>query len=253
MSGHSKWASIKHKKGAADAKRGKLFTKLIKEITVAARDSGGNSDMNPRLRTAISRAKEANMGSDNIKTAIQKGTGELPGVTYESVSYEGYATQGVALIVDSLTDNKNRSSAEIRNIFSKKGGNLAGAGSVAWQFSYKGYISIDKSLISEDDLYAIVIDAGAENIEVGEKNFELYCDPKDFEKVKEALQAKNIEWESTELTQVPSSKVKITEASIAKQVLNLIEALEEHDDVQKVYANFDIPDAILEEMAKEME
>jgi YebC/PmpR family DNA-binding regulatory protein len=252
MSGHSKWATIKHKKGAADAKRGQMFTKLIREITVAAKDGGGDPNINSRLRTAIGRAKEANMGSDNIKTAIQKGTGELPGVVYESASYEGYAQGGVAIIVDTLADNKNRSSAEIRNIFSKRGGNLAGAGSVAWQFASKGYILINKSLIAEDDLFNLVIDAGAENIETSDEGYEIYCEMKDFEKVKAAVTAKGLKWEEAEMTKIPSTKVKIEDVAIAKQILGLIESLEEHDDVQKVYANFDMPDSVMEEAAKDM-
>jgi len=252
MSGHSKWPSIKHKKGAAHAKRGRLFTKLIREITVAAKSGGGNPDTNPGLRTAISRAQTANMPKDNIEKAIKKGTGELPGVTYESCSFEGYGPGGVAIMVETLTDNKNRSSAEIRNIFAKRGANMAGAGGVAWLFTAKGYILIDKSVISEDELFSICIDAGAEDIKVSEKNFEVFSDPKDFESVKAALDAKNIKAETAELTQVPNSTIKIGGPE-AKQLLALIEALEDHDDVQKVYANFDIPDEVLEKMAQEIE
>ena len=251
MSGHSKWASIKHKKGAADAKRGKLFTKLIREITVAAKEGGGNSDTNPSLRTAISRANDANMPKDNIKKAIQKGTGELPGISYESCAFEAYGPGGVAIIVEALTDNKNRSSAEIRNIFSKKGGNMAGAGSVSWIFTAKGYILLDKSQISEDELFAITVDAGAEDIKSSDKNFEIFTDPKDLEAVKSALQGKDIRWETAELTKIPNSTIKIS-GNDAKQLLSLIETLEDHDDVQKVYANFDIPDEVLEEIAQEL-
>ncbi|MBD3264510.1 MAG: YebC/PmpR family DNA-binding transcriptional regulator [Candidatus Omnitrophica bacterium] len=251
MSGHSKWASIKHKKGAADAKRGRLFTKLIKEITVAAKEGGGNSDTNPRLRTAISRANDANMPKDNIEKAIKKGTGELPGVSYESCVFEGYGPGGIAIIVEALTDNKNRSSAEIRNIFSKKGGNMAGAGSVAWIFTPKGYILIEKSQIEEDELFSLTIDAGAEDIKVGDKNYEIFCDPKDLENIKAKIKEKDIKWETAELTQVPNSTIKATGAQ-AKQLLSLVETLEEHDDVQKVYANFDIPDEVLEEIAQEI-
>lgn len=250
MSGHSKWASIKHKKGAADAKRGRLFTKLIKEITVAAKD-GGDPDLNPRLRTAIARANDANMPKDNIEKAIKKGTGELPGVTYESCIFEGYGPGGVAMMVETLTDNKNRSSAEIRNIFSKKSGNMAGAGSVAWIFTPKGYILIDKEQIDEETLFSISVDAGAEDIKTGEKNYEIFCDPKDFENVKKALTDKGIKWENADLTMVPNSTIKLS-GTDAKAVLALVEALEEHDDVQKVHANFDIPDEILEEIAQEL-
>ena len=251
MSGHSKWASIKHKKGAADAKRGRLFTKLIREITVAAKNGGGSPDTNPNLRTAINRANLANMPKDNIIKAIKKGTGELPGVTYESCTFEGYGQGGVAILVETLTDNKNRSSAEIRNIFSKKGGNMAGAGSVGWIFTSKGYILIDKASISEDELFSVAVDAGAEDIKTSDKNYEIFTEPKNFEAVKAALEAKKIEWMSEELTKLPNSTLKVT-GNDAKQLLSLIEILEDNDDVQKVYANFDIPDEVLEEMAQEM-
>ena len=251
MSGHSKWASIKHKKGAADAKRGRLFTKLIREITVAAKNGGGSPDTNPNLRTAINRANLANMPKDNITKAIKKGTGELPGVTYESCTFEGYGQGGVAILVETLTDNKNRSSAEIRNIFSKKGGNMAGAGSVGWIFTSKGYILIDKASISEDELFSVAVDAGAEDIKTSDKNYEIFTEPKNFEAVKAALEAKKIEWMSEELTKLPNSTLKVT-GNDAKQLLSLIEILEDNDDVQKVYANFDIPDEVLEEMAQEM-
>jgi len=251
MSGHSKWAGIKHRKAAQDAKRGKLFTKLIREITVAAREGGGNPDTNPRLRTAIERARDANMPQDNIEKAIKRGTGELPGVSYETCIFEGYGPGGVAIMVEALTDNKNRTSAEIRNIFSKKGGNLAGSGSVAWVFNKKGYILIDKSQVSEDELFAIVVDAGAEDIKTEGKSYEIFCQPQDFEKVKNTLKEKGIKWQIAELTMVPTSTVKVT-GNQAKQVLALIEALEDHDDVQKVYANFDIPEEIMEQLASEI-
>jgi YebC/PmpR family DNA-binding regulatory protein len=253
MSGHSKWATIKHKKGAADAKRGRIFTKLIREITVVAREGGGNPDTNPRLRTAISRAREANMPNDNIKMAIKKGTGELPGVIYESCIFDGYGAGGVAIIVETLTDNKNRTTAEVRNIFTKRNTNLGGAGSVAWIFSTRGYITIDKSAISEDELLTIALDAGAEDVKTEDKTlYEVYCEQKDFENVKSAIAAKNIKWETAELTKIPNSKVKIDAAS-AKQVLGLVEALEDHDDVQNVYENSDIPDEIMEKLAQEIE
>lgn len=252
MSGHSKWASIKHKKAIQDAKRGRLFTKIIREITVAAREGGGNPELNPRLRTAIDRAKDANMPMDNIEKAIKKGTGELPGVTYETCIFEGYGPGGVAIMVEALTDNKNRTSAEIRNIFSKKGGNLAGSGSVAWIFSQKGYILIDKETISEDELFSVVIEAGAEDMKSEGKNFEITTATKDFENVKSALREKNIKWETAELTMIPNSTVKI-EGPQARQVLSMMEALESHDDVQHVYANFDIPDEILETIASSSE
>ncbi len=251
MSGHSKWAGIKHKKAAQDAKRGRLFTKLIREITVAAREGGGNPDTNPRLRTAIERARDANMPQDNIEKAIKRGTGELPGVTYETCIFEGYGPGGVAIMVEALTDNKNRTSSEVRNIFSKKGGNLAGSGSVAWVFNKKGYILIDKSQISEDELFAIVVDAGAQDLKTEGKSYEIFCQPQDFEKVKSTLKEKGIKWQIAELTMVPTSTVKVT-GNQAKQILALIEALEDHDDVQKVYANFDIPEEIMEQLASEI-
>ncbi|MBU0693717.1 MAG: YebC/PmpR family DNA-binding transcriptional regulator [Candidatus Omnitrophica bacterium] len=250
MSGHSKWAGIKHKKAAQDAKRGRIFTKLIREITVAARAGGGIPETNAALRAVIDRAKDANMPQDNVEKAIKKGTGELPGVTYEECMFEGYAAGGVAILVEALTDNKNRTSAEIRNIFSKKGGNLAGGGSVAWMFNKKGYVLIDKSLIGEDELFSISVDAGAEDVKTGEKNYEVFCDSKDFENLKKALKSKGINWEIAELTMVPTSTIKVT-GSQARQVLSLAETLEDHEDAQKVYANFDIPDEILEELAGE--
>ncbi|MCK4917314.1 MAG: YebC/PmpR family DNA-binding transcriptional regulator [Candidatus Omnitrophica bacterium] len=251
MSGHSKWASIKHKKGATDAKRGRIFTKLIREITVAAKDGGGNIETNPSLRAAIIRANDANMPKDNIEKAIKKGTGELPGVVYENCSFEGYGPGGVAIIVETLTDNKNRSTAEIRNIFSKRNGNMAGAGSVSWIFTSKGYLLINKTEINEDDLFSISVDAGAEDVRVGDKNYEIFTEPKDFENVKNALKAKNVTWETSDLTKIPNSTIKIL-GNEAKQLLGLMEALEDQDDVQKVYANFDIPDDVLEKIAQDM-
>ncbi|MBI4846434.1 MAG: YebC/PmpR family DNA-binding transcriptional regulator [Candidatus Omnitrophica bacterium] len=249
MSGHSKWASIKHKKAATDAKRGKVFTKLIKELTVAARFGGGSPDANPRLRLAILRAKDSNMPKDNIEKAIKKGTGELPGVQYEEVTYEGYGPSGVAILVNVLTDNKNRAAAEIRSIFTKKGGNMAGAGSVSWQFSQKGMIIVDKSNCSDEDLLmSIVLEKGAEDMLVQEDNFEITTGPKDFEAVKKAVEDNNIKITSAELTMVPSSTVKIDDKPVAQQIFNLINSLEDNDDVQDVYANFDIPDEILKVM-----
>lgn len=248
MSGHSKWAGIKHKKALADAKKGQIYTKLIKEITVAAREGGGNPETNARLRTVITKAREQNMPSDNIKTAIKRGTGELPGVTYETVIYEGYGQGGVAILVEALTDNKNRTTAELRNIMSKKGGNFAGSGSVSWIFNKKGYILIEKTQAKEEEIMSIVLDAGAEDMKTDAKNYEITTSVQDLENVKAALQAKGIKWQVAELTMVPSSTIKLT-GNDAKQILSLVEALEEHDDVQQVYANFDIPDEILEQMA----
>jgi len=243
MSGHSKWATIKHKKAATDAKRGNLFTKLIKEITVAAR-SGGNPDINPKLRVAIDRAKDASMPSDNIDRAIKKGTGELPGVSYEEMMLEGYGPGGVAIYVELLTDNKNRTSSEVRNLFSKKGGNMAGAGSVGWIFEKKGYISIVKSAIDEDKLMSIVLDAGAEDMIVEETEYGVKTLPQDFYKVKKALEDNKIKIETAELTMLPKNTIKVV-GDEARKVLELVNTLEEHDDVQNVYANFDIPDELL--------
>jgi YebC/PmpR family DNA-binding regulatory protein len=247
MSGHSKWAGIKHKKALVDAKRGKLFSKLIKEITVAARQGGGNSDTNPRLRTAISDAKNANMPAQNIERAIKKGTGELPGTSYEDVSYEGYGPGGVAVMLECLTDNKNRTTAEIRNLFSKKGGNLAGTGSVSWLFRKKGLIVIDQKEVEEDRLMSIVLEAGAEDLRVEDDVYEVITEPANLEKVKKEIIDNSIKYTIAELTMDPKSTVKIDDRTVAKQVLELVEALEDTDDVQHVYANFDIPDKIIEE------
>jgi YebC/PmpR family DNA-binding regulatory protein len=243
MSGHSKWATIKHKKAATDAKRGMLFTKLIKEVTVAAR-SGGNPDTNAKLRVAIDHAKEASMPWDNIERAIKKGTGELPGVSYEEMTLEGYGPGGVAIFVELLTDNKNRTSSEVRNLFSKKGGNLGGAGSVAWIFEKKGYITIAKSTIDEDKLMSIVLDAGAEDMVVEEDGHGVKTAPQDFYKVKKALEDNKIKMESAELTMLPKNTIKLVGAD-AKKVLDLVSTLEDHEDVQNVYANFDVPDELL--------
>lgn len=246
MSGHSKWATIKHKKAATDAKRGNLFTKLIREITVAARNGGGDSDTNPRLRTALDRAKQSSMPQDNIDRAIKKGTGELEGVTYEEFSIEGYGAGGVAIIVELLTDNKNRTTADIRNIFSKKNGNVAGAGSVGWMFQKKGYIEIDKKAYpDEDKVMGIVLDAGAQDMQTEDDVYAVTTEPKDMDIIRKALEANKIKPASAEITMIPSTTIKL-EGEKAKQVLGLVEALEEHDDVQNVYANFDIPDELLE-------
>jgi len=248
MSGHSKWKTNKGKKMAADAKKGAAYTKVIKEITSLARAGGGNPDTNPSLRTAIAKAREINMPSDNVKMAIKRGTGEVPGVVYETVMYEAYGSQGVAILIEALTDNKNRTTAELRNIMSKKGGNMAGAGSVSWMFNKKGYILIDKSQVKEDDLVPL-LDEGVEDIKSEDpKKYELIILPENFEKVKSFIQSHNIPFELAEITMLPSSTIKVA-SNEAKQVLALVEALEEHDDVQQVYANFDIPDEILEQLA----
>lgn len=245
MSGHSKWATIKHKKAATDAKRGNLFTKLIKEITVAARN-GGNPDTNPRLRVAIERAKESSMPADNIDRAIKKGTGQLEGVTYEDITLEGYGPGGVAIYVEGVSDNKNRTTAEIRTIFTKKGGNMAGAGSVAWMFEKKGYIVVGKKTIDEDKLMSVALDAGAEDMIVEEENFAIKTAPQDFFKVKKAIDDAGIKTEDAEITLLPKSTVKLA-GEDAKKVLDLVDNIEEHEDVQHVYANFDIPDELIKE------
>lgn len=244
MSGHSKWKTNKGKKAAADAKKGAAYTKLIKEITIAARE-GGNPEINAKLRTAIAKAKEINMPQDNVKQAILRGTGELPGVVYETVRYEGFAPGGVAIMIEAITDNKNRTAAEIRNIVTKKNGNLGG--SVAWMFSMKGHITVDKSVSKEEDLMNIVLEAGADDLKTDTKLFEIFTTPQDFEKVKTALQEKGVKWEEAEVTMIPSSTVKPS-MSDAKQVMALLDALDEHDDVQNVYDNADIPDEMMEQI-----
>ncbi len=242
MSGHSKWHSIKHKKGALDAKRGKLFTKFIKEITVAARTGGGDPDANARLRKAISDAKAGNMPNDTIDRAIRRGTGEEEGVNYEEITYEGYGPGGVALLVESVTDNRNRTVAEIRHIFSKNGGNLAAAGAVAWMFEKKGYVVVPKSAKSEDELFELVTEAGAEDLRDDQDNFEVITAPNDFDEVVDAIKKAGVDPEVAEVEMVPKEYKKL-EGSDAKQMLKLMEALEDHDDVQKVSANFDISEA----------
>ena len=248
MSGHSKWASIKHKKALVDAKRGKMFTKVIREITVAARIGGGDPDTNPRLRLAISNAKNVNMPADNIERAIKKGTGTLEGATYEEVFYEGYGPEGAAIYVQCLTDNKNRTASEIRNIFSKKSGNMAGQGSVAWLFEKKGLIVVDRAKASEDQLMELVLNAGAEDLSQAGEKFEILSSPADFEAVKKALDQARISYESADLRLIPKNLVPVSPAN-ARAVLALIEAFDDHDDVQNVYVNCDIPDEVMKEVA----
>jgi len=250
MSGHSRWAGIKHKKGAIDAKRGKVFTKIIREITIAARMSGGSPDSNPRLRKAMDDAREANMPADNIKKAIQRGTGELPGVNYEELVYEGYGPSGVALMIELTTDSKNRTAGEIRRILSLHGGNLGETGSVGWVFSSKGVFTIEKSKATEDQLMTVALDAGAEDINSDDPDFfEVTTLPGDFEKVKKALEAANIPMVSAEVTLLPKTYVKLT-GTAAHQMLSLMNELEDHDDVKNIHANFDIPKEIIEASAK---
>jgi len=250
MSGHSKWASIKHKKAATDAKRSAAFTKVTREITAAAKDGGGSPETNIRLRAAIARAREVNMPNSNVENAIKKGTGELPGITYETVIFDAYGPAGVALLIEGLTDNKNRTTAEIRNILSKKNGSLAGAGSTAWLFITKGFISIEKDKISEDELMALVLEAGAEDTDSTGNYHEITCEPADLERLKNAIKSKNIPMVTAEVTKVAKSKVNVT-GQDAKNLLALMEALEEHEDVQAVHANFDIPDEVMDSLAKE--
>ena len=239
MSGHSKWATIKHKKGALDAKRGKIFTRLIKEITIAAKGGGGDPDGNPRLRTAIAAAKAENMPADNIKRAIQRGTGELEGVSYEENTYEGYGPGGVAIIVEVLTDNRNRAVSEIRHCFSKNGGNMGESNSVSWMFSKKGVIVIAKSAASEEKLTEIVLEAGGEDLSDEGDNWEVLCEPKEFEGLVATLKQAGITPEHAEITMISSTYTKL-EGSPANQMIRLLEALEDLDDTQNVYSNFDM-------------
>lgn len=248
MAGHSKWAQIKHKKAHTDAKRGKVFTKIVKEISVAAKLGGGDPGGNPRLRLAIEKAKEVNMPHDNIKKAIMKGTGELPGVVYEEYSYEGYGPAGVAVMIEVMTDNKNRTVPEIRNIMSKSGGSLGEAGCVAWMFDKKGYILVAKNAASEDTVMGAALDAGAEDMknDPQEENFEILTAPEDMAAVKTGLEKAGIRVESAEVTMLPKNYITLDEKA-ADQMIRLIDALEDHDDVQNVYANFDIPDTVAEQ------
>ncbi len=247
MGGHSHWATTKRHKASVDAKRGKIFTRIIREITIAAR-AGGDPDGNPRLRLAIAKAKDANMPGDTLKKAIQRGTGELPGVTYEEFTLEGYGPGGTAVLLEITSDNRNRTVAEIRNLLTKNSGNMAEAGAVSWQFHKKGLIVLEKGKVEEDKLLSLALDAGAEDVKVDEKTFEVITEPHDFETVKKALTDAKIESSLAEVTFVPQNYVKLQEKA-AEQMLKLMEILDEHDDVQKVHANFDIPDEIMEKVA----
>jgi YebC/PmpR family DNA-binding regulatory protein len=245
MSGHSKWATIKHKKGAADKARGKLWAKLIRQVEVAARGGGGDPDANPTLRTMIDKAKAASVPNDTIDRAIKRATGDLEGVNYEAVTYEGYAPEGVAVYVEALTDNRNRTSADVRHIFAKQGGSMAEPGAVAWQFERKGVISVDKS-VSADDLMLVAVDAGAEDIVDEGDTWRVSCEPSAISEVRSALEGAGIAFASADVTFLPKAVVELATAEAAKKVLRLIDALDEHDDIQDVYANFDIPDEILQ-------
>ena len=245
MSGHSKWSSIKHKKAAKDAKRGKLFTKLIKEISVAARLGGGDINSNPRLRTAVLTAKTASMPNENIDRAIKKGTGELESVTYEEVSYEGYGPGGAAMMVHVVTDNKNRTVSEIRRLFSKYGGSIGESGCVAWMFDKKGLITVEKTQIEEDRLISVALEAGAEDIREEAGHFEVTTRPEDFEKLREHLEQEKVPMVTAQVAMIPKNTVAL-DAKFAEQALKLAEDLEDHDDVQTVSASFDIPDEYIE-------
>ena len=248
MSGHSKWSSIKHKKGIADARRGKIFTKLIREITVAARMGGGDPSGNPRLRAAIAAAKAENMPKENIERAIKKGTGELEGASYEEASYEGYGPGGVAVLVDCLTDNRNRTVAEVKHLFERHGGSLGEPGCVAWLFEKKGLIVIEKDKVDEEKLLDVALEAGAEDVREGDTEFEVITEPGDFETVKKAIEDEGIPYSVAEISMIPKNTVKL-DGKKAQQMLSLMQALEDNDDVSHVYANFDIPDDVMEALS----
>ena len=248
MSGHSKWASIRHKKGAVDAKRGKVFSKLIKEITIAARLGGGDPEGNPRLRVAIQAAKAQNMPKDNIARAIKKGTGELAGTSYEEYSYEAYGPGGVALMMNCLTDNRNRTIADIKHIFERHGGNLGEPGCVSWIFEKRGLVVFEKNSVEEEKLLDLALEAGAEDIKESETQFEVLTDPADFESIKKAFDDEGLSYSLAEISMIPQNTVKL-EGGDAERVLSLLEALEENDDISHVYANFDIPDEVMEALS----
>jgi YebC/PmpR family DNA-binding regulatory protein len=250
VSGHSKWSTIKRKKGAIDAKRGKIFTKLIKEITVAARIGGGDADANPRLRTAVLAAKSENMPKDNIERAIKKGTGDLEGANYEEILYEGYGPGGVAVLVETMTDNKNRTVADVRHYFSKSGGNLGESGCVGWMFDKKGIIVVDKETISEEELMEIALEAGAEDVVEEDSTFQVVTAPEDFNEVVENLDKAELNYDEASVSMVPQNMAEVTDEKTARSLLKLLENLEDHDDVQKVHANFDIPDELMESISE---
>ncbi len=249
MAGHSKWANIKHKKGANDAKRGKIFTRLIKEITVAARFGGGDPDGNPRLRTAIAAAKAENMPKDNINRAIKKGTGELEGEVYEEILYEGYGPGGVAVLVNCMTDNKNRTVSDVRHYFAKSNGNLGESGCVAWMFEKTGVIRIDKEDASEEELMDLALEAGAEDVVEEDTEFQVLTSPEEFNDVVAALEDAEQKFIEASVSMVPKNTVEVTDEKVAKNLLRLLESLEDHDDVQNVHANFEIDDALIEQLS----
>ena len=245
MSGHSKWHTIKHKKGAADAKRGKVFTRVIKELTVAARTGGGDPEMNPRLRTIVAEAKAVNMPAENIKRAIQRGTGELPGVNYDEITYEGYGPGGAALIIEALTDNRNRTVGELRHLLTKYNGNLGESNSVAWMFAKKGYIVVDKRAADEEKLLNVVLEAGGDDLRDDGDSWEIISDPAAFEAVRDAVKALGIEPMSAEIAMLPQNYVKL-EGKAANQMVKLMEVLDDHEDVKHVWSNFDIEEKEIE-------
>ncbi len=248
MAGHSKWHNIRHKKAKMDAKRGQIFTKLIREITVAARQGGGDPEFNPRLRMAIEKAKEHNMPMENIERAIKRGTGELEGVTYEEVVYEGYGPEGVAIIVECLTDNRNRTTGEVRHIFSKHGGNLGTTGCVSFLFEEKGVIQVPKSEYTEEEIFEKAIEAGAEDVITEDEYYEIRTEPKELYAVKDALEKMGVKIEKAELTKIPTTTVEIKDEETATKLMKLLDALEDNDDVQKVYANFEMSSQLMEKV-----
>jgi YebC/PmpR family DNA-binding regulatory protein len=249
VSGHSKWSTIKRKKGANDAKRGKIFTKLIKEITVAAKMGGGDIDGNPRLRSAVTAAKSENMPKDNIERAIKKGTGDLEGAVYDEILYEGYGPGGVAVLVETMTDNKNRTVADVRHYFAKSNGNLGESGCVAWMFDKRGVIVVDAEGLDEEELMDIAIEAGAEDVVEDETAFQILTAPEDFSEVVDSLEKSGIKSLEASISMVPKNTIEVTEEKPARALLKLLENLEDHDDVQKVHANFDIPDELMEQLS----
>ena len=249
MSGHSKWSTIKRKKGANDAKRGKIFTKLIKEITIAAKMGGGDPEGNPRLRSAIMAAKGENMPKENIDRAIKKGTGDLDGAVYEEILYEGYGPGGVAVLVETMTDNKNRTVADVRHFFAKSGGNLGESGCVAWMFDKKGTLTVDKGGLSEEELMDLALEAGAEDVVEEEDSFQILTAPEAFNDVVDRLEKGDVTLSEVTLSMVPKNTIEVTEEKVARSLLRLLENLEDHDDVQKVHANFDIDDELMDQIS----
>lgn len=249
MSGHSKWSTIKHKKGATDAKRGRIFTRLIKEITVAARMGGGDPDGNPRLRAAVTSAKAENMPKDNIVRAIKKGTGEIEGAVYDEILYEGYGPGGVAVLVECMTDNRNRTVADVRHFFSKNNGNLGASGCVAWMFDKKGLIQVEKTGLTEEALMDMALEAGAEDVVEEDEEFQVITSPEAFDEVYNALEAGGVKFIEAAITRIPQNSVEVTDEKVAISLLKLLESLEDHDDVQKVHANFDIDSDLMEKLS----